>query len=265
MKFDTVTPTFTYFLYLIKSGEWLFKPAGTDAGGGTGQLIWLGGFESMSTPVARISLLSDQGKGRAFVILMEGERYRDFAAHLAESLAARTRVILVQTALLDDHNWRDISTDVIELLKTLALRQVSFVGLGPASTVVQNIVLQEPKLVRMVSLVDASCRPHSTVWSKIIHRLEKSLPLGLPLRSRSDGFDSSPFLQRIRCPALIVLSSFADTFLERQSDLLSSRIPTSWMVRLSSTDQARELSALVLEFEQVPVKCPQKNLAVAAV
>jgi hypothetical protein len=86
------------------------------------------------------------------------------------------------------------------------------------------------------------------------------LPLGLPLRVRSKGFDSKPFVQRIRCPVLVVLSQEAGEFERVQAYELANRIPSAWVVDLlQAVDPIKEFSDCLDTFEQVPVKCPQKN------
>jgi hypothetical protein len=97
------------------------------------------------------------------------------------------------------------------------------------------------------------------------------LPLGLPLRRVVRGFDSRPFLQRIRCPVLVV--STADDSLEERRDAatMARRMPTAWQMTLQgrnklsvdggSDERTAEFAQLVVEFSEVPARAPQKGAA----
>jgi hypothetical protein len=205
-----------------------------------------------------LSLIKEGGKGRAFVIFSESSTSAELTSHLFDALVQRSRTLLVECDDITDDNWQELTVRLSELLGENGLRQASFVGFGPSCALIQNLAINQLKLVRTIVLVDGTTRPHPTLMSRVIDRIERSLPLGLPFRSKSNGFDGRSFLQRIRCPALVVSSRSATPFLEAQAKVLAIHLPTSWHVVLSQSDQASELADLVLEFEGVPAKCPQK-------
>lgn len=207
----------------------------------------------------KLSLIKEGGKGRAFVIVFERSTSDKLTSQLFDALVQRGRALLVECDDIDNENWQNLTRGLIELLSKNSLRQASFVGVGPTCALIQNLAIGHLKLVRTMVLVDGTTRPHPTLSSRIIDRIEASLPLGMPFRTKSLGFDGRSFLQRIRCPALVVTSRSATPFLEAQARELAINLPTSWHVILSQPDQSRELADLALEFESVPAKCPQKS------
>jgi pimeloyl-ACP methyl ester carboxylesterase len=217
------------------------------------------------TPSSRsLEVLSDAGKGRAFVVLHERDAYREFCERTTEMLSEKTRVINLGVPQVLTHNWRTLTDEVQLWMREVGLRQVSFVSFGAAAAIAENVCLRDLKLVRTLVLVDATSRAHSSGWERFIQRVEASLPLGLPLRRRSDSFDAKPYLQRIRCPALVVTTAEASEHVRSEASQFEQRLPTAWRLDLSLGDQARELATHVLSFEEVPARCPQKNRASSA-
>lgn len=206
----------------------------------------------------RINELSDLGKGRAFVVLFESEEYRIPAETLFADIAKETRCLLVQTVLIDDANWQDIAQEFRKYLTEKGVRQASFVCLGAASAIVLDLALRDLKQVRSMVLVDACTRPHPTLLRRIVDRIEAYLPLGLPLRSRDQGFDAKSFLQRLRCPILVVTTERAGSYIRSQAGVFMAGLPTAWSVSFDqSQGAAKALKEAVLGFQQVPAKCPQ--------
>lgn len=203
--------------------------------------------------------LSDAGNGRAFVVLFEEQHFASHAQNLCQALSERSRAILLKSTLIQTNNWEQLTDELAAALSELGLRQASIVGFGAASIVAQNLALRDAKLVRTLTLIDASCRPHPSVYSRAVDWLERSLPMGLPFRHRDKGFYSKPFLQRLRCPTLIVNTSRADPHLQEQSTVLLSALPTAWYFNLEAQNEAQTLRDLLLDFETVPAKRPQKN------
>jgi pimeloyl-ACP methyl ester carboxylesterase len=209
-----------------------------------------------------VKILKDQGQGRTFIFLQEVGKYHGFALQSAELLGARVRTITLECAVITPTNWLELATQVLALLQEQKIRQCAFIGFGAAGALVQHLVLTVPKMVRSITLVDATFRPHATFLQRIVDWFERILPLGLPLRLKSSDFDAKPFAQRIRCPALIVLSEVASPFLRDQAYAIAQRIPSAWVVSLAGdTNDVDEFCNLLSEFESVPVKCPQKNRA----
>lgn len=208
-----------------------------------------------------ITLVQDAGKGRAFVVLHEEGEYGEMAGQLHASLSAETRALLVRSSPITDSNWSDVTRAFREFLDKNSIRQASFVSFAAASSIVLNLCLTELKLARSVVLVDACTRPHPGWFDLLADRIENFLPLGLPLRSNSRGFDAKSFLQRIRCPVLTVLSRGAGPYVRSQASVFADGLPTGWSAELSGGDQVAELNRHVLNFQKVPAKCPQKNQA----
>lgn len=211
-----------------------------------------------------IEVLSDAGKGRAFIVLHERDAYREFCERTTGVLSEKTRVVNIALPQVTPNNWRALTEDVLSWIRESSLRQVSFVSFGAAAAIAENVCLRELKLVRTLVMVDATSRAHASGWERFVQRVEASLPLGLPLRRRSDSFDGKPYLQRIRCPALVVTTAEASEHVRSEAVQFEQRLPTAWRLDLSGGDQPRELATHVLSFEEVPARCPQKNRASSA-
>ncbi len=209
---------------------------------------------------AGVRIVSDTGVGRAFVILFEQGQYTSYASSVSALLAAEVRVVCMETSLITDNNWKEKSSEALLLVKSIAVKQASFVGFGPACGIVQAVYLREPKIVRTMILIDGSCRPHPGFISSWVDAIEAVLPLGLPLRATSKGFDSRSHLQRIRCPVLVLTLSGTNDFLIREAHIINRAMPTSWYEHLSGDKEHAELCRLVKDFQEVPARCPQKNL-----
>lgn len=213
---------------------------------------------------SRITIRDDRGSGRPFVLLYDSAAYAAYAGELAEALHVSTRAITIESVQITHENWEELASELKQVLLERGLKHASFVSFEAACSLVQYLCLMEPKQVRTLVMVDPSSRPHPTKVEKLIDRLEHALPMGLPMRSRTKGFDSKAFLQRIRCPALIVSSTRASAFLRREASIISAHSPTAWSVALNQKDEIGQLSALVSEFQSIPAKCPQKNVASSA-
>lgn len=210
-----------------------------------------------------LTIVSDSGLGRAFVLLSEAGQHQEYASQIAAILSSDVRVVSIDVPQITDENWKEYSVSLLEMIRSLSIRQASFVGFGAACALVQNTYLREPKLVRTMVLVNCSCRPHPTFISRCIDKLEGILPLGLPLRSSTKGFDSRSHLQRIRCPGLVVTLPDAGEALKKEAHMINTGMPTSWYVDLPKLEEREELARLIREFQEVPAKCPQKNLRAA--
>ena len=208
-----------------------------------------------------IKLLSDQGSGRPFIIVVEGNEYMGFATAAANAISRRARVLLFETVTITAKNWRELAGNLLLQLKQLAVRQASFIGFAAAAHLIQEACLLDLKSVRTVVLVDPTSRPHPTMFSRLVDRIEEYLPLGLPLRGERLEFDGRALLQRIRCPALLVLSARASGLSRADVPTMADRMPTCWKVELGDMQPTDEFADLVLEFQDVPAKCPQRARA----
>ena len=209
---------------------------------------------------ALVRVLSDSGKGRVVCILQERGRYHGFAEKVTQAMADRARVVWIECERVHVGSWLPITEGIRGVIAERSIRQASLVSLGAAGTLLQHLCLTEPRLVRTAVFVDAATRAHPSRGSRIVDWLEERLPLGLPLRQRQEGFDGKPFLQRIRCPTLVVTTNLADDYLLGQAESMASHLPTAWRLRLEHGREEQQLTQAVLDFYDIPARCPQKNL-----
>jgi pimeloyl-ACP methyl ester carboxylesterase len=210
---------------------------------------------------SEIQVLSDTGSGRTFITILDDRSYLPFAAAVAEKLSSRARSVVLMSSAVNVASWEDLSRKFGEKLSELGVRQASLVGMGAGATLVQNVALDQPKLVRSLAMVDSSSRPHPTRWDRCVDWLEERLPFGLPLRLGTKGFNVRAYLHRLRCPVLLIATSKASSFMQEEVRTMALRAPTAWRVFLGGTEeeQISELSDTLLTFQDTPAKCPQKN------
>jgi pimeloyl-ACP methyl ester carboxylesterase len=210
-----------------------------------------------------VRIVSDEGSGRAFVVVCDDEAYSPLVQSIGAAIAQSARAVIVQTSSVGADTWRTLSEMFETTLSEIKIRQASFVGVAAGATIVQDLALTSPKLVRTLIIIDASLRAHPTRFERLLDRVEASLPFGLPLRLGSQGFNVRAYAHRLRCPMLLVSTSRASRFVSNELHALGSVAPTAWYVDLQShgvVDEARELASYVLAFQDTPAKCPQKNL-----
>ncbi len=210
-----------------------------------------------------IAVQQEAGSGRAFFVLYDENKYCKLARHLVDCLASKSKAVLIRLGAVHDRNWREMTKQIQLFSETRSIRQASVVAFGAAAAVAQNLALSELKSVRSLVLVDATTRPHPDMKSRVIDWIEQHLPLGLPLRRNSESFDSKPFLHRIRCPVLVVLSRAGNSekHIIDQAAVLNSLLPTAWRIDLGEEDEALELGRLAVEFQEVPAKAPLRKAA----
>lgn len=210
---------------------------------------------------AEIRVLSDTGSGRTFITVLDDRSYLPFATAVAAKLSTRARSVLLMSSAVDVSSWEGLSRVFGEKLSELGVRQASLVGMGAGATLVQNVALDQPKLVRSMAIVDSSSRPHPTRWDRCVDWLEERLPFGLPLRLGTKGFNVRAYLHRLRCPVLVIATTKASGFIQEEVRSMALRAPTAWRVFLGGTEdeQIAELSDTLLAFQDTPAKCPQKN------
>lgn len=222
---------------------------------------------SVSLPTSGVSVVSDRGAGRVFMFLIDDLAYLTLASAVARQMEKTARVVIVASAPVNAGSWKSLSESLSRFIEQIGLRQVSFVGMGAGATLVQNLALSRPKLVRTLVCIDASSRPHPTRWERAVDRIEENLPFGLPLRLGNDGFNIKSYVHRLRAPLLVVGTARASAFVIREMECVSRLAPTAWNVRICESDAEREAVALtgtLLAFYDTPAKCPQKNLGAVA-
>ncbi len=175
------------------------------------------------------------------------------------------RPLVLHSPLPDIHHVFQYAEALEKRLITLGVKRSSVFAIGPGGTVGQALAIIAPSLVRRLILLDATARLSPSLLTRVIDRLERHLPLGLPLHKLGGAFDSRPFLHRIRCPVLVATSVDASAYAVAQAAFMSEKIPNAFSLRLSSRtfeygSLSVELAGLLRTFLQVPVKRPQKGL-----
>lgn len=204
----------------------------------------------------------DKGKGRAVVILHENNSpYRSSIAALVEvfSTIDSQRTISISHDPYHGAEWKDIFSSLVRLLDECLIRSAIFVSFGASTALTQALAHVDLKRVRTLILIDPSTRAHPTMLMKIADKMEEYLPMGLPLRLPSEDFDGRSLLQRIRCPVLVIASSYGVGSLHEIGNI-AEKLPTSWLKDLSALSGEefdRELSGAIQSFQEVPAKCPQ--------
>jgi len=210
-----------------------------------------------------LEILFDQGTGRAYITIVDDDRYLSLVRAVSDQISRTARSIVVKSRSITSDSWRALSDSLLLTIAQVGVRQASLIGMGAGATLAQNIALIEPKTVRSMVVVDAASRPHPSSWDRFVDTLEARLPFGLPLRLGSKGFNVRSYVHRFRCPLLIVSTSRASTFIRDELRQLALLSPTAWRVDLSDTHREQEASVFaetVIAFQETPVKCPQKNL-----
>lgn len=220
-------------------------------------------MQSSSRISPAVQVISDQGSGRPFIAVVDDPSYLSLAKEIATAVSQKARAIVIQSDSITVESWRALADAFENTLASLNLRQASFIGIAAGATLVQNVALENPKVVRTLVIVDASLRPHPTKLERILDGIEQSLPFGLPLRLGSKGFNVRAFAHRLRCPMLLVSTRRASNFISQELRLLGTVAPTAWFVQLTAAHdagEAQEMCDLILTFQDTPAKCPQKNL-----
>lgn len=209
----------------------------------------------------QMRVLLDVGEGRPLIILFDESKYSQLVDSTAQSLSTKSRVIVIASPSITSKNWEVIAEGFSRIVREKKVRQASYICFGAPANIIENQLLNEPKSVRTLVIVDSPSRPHPTSWDRLIDRIEQVLPLGLPLRLGSGGFNVRAYLHRIRCPLLVVTTPYAGTFIHGDAAVVANSAPTAWRVTLTEQElQQGSLSETILKFQDTPAKCPQKNV-----
>jgi hypothetical protein len=206
-----------------------------------------------------IEIISDAGKGKAIIVVYEKRRnYSSLATAVIESLPKTSRLTLLAVEPFDEKSWQKRASQLEETITDLKVRYGCFLTFGGVSALVQHLYLALPKTVRSLVLVDATTRPHPSLLTRILSSLEAHLPIGLPFRSSDAVFNGKPFLQRFRCPVLILSTDLASHYQKLEAEILLNTLPTSWKKGISGTKPELEIPQLVIDFQSVAAKSPQR-------
>ena len=205
--------------------------------------------------------VSDTGSGRATIILFDDESFHTLVTATAESLREGRRILVVKIQAISGVNWEALHSALPLFLSDEKVRQASYICFGAAANLIQNLLLDEPKAVRTLVIVDAPSRPHPSTWDRLVDKVERFLPLGLPLRLGTAGFNVQAYLHRVRCPLLVVTTPQAGAFLQGDAEGVARSAPTAWRISLTDDELAQGLlSETIVQFQETPAKCPQKNV-----
>ena len=182
---------------------------------------------------------------------------------LTAEIAAGEKSFCVLGAFPDSAHVESYATLLERELNGRELKRVTVVGIGNGANIAQAVAIAFPRIIRRVVLVDATTRLAPSRLVRLVDRIERVLPLGLPLRSSSTSFDSRPYLHRVRCPTLVVTTKGADGFTRAQSEIILATVPNAWHAEIDAVGPGLigdELLGLIRGFLEVPAKRPQKNL-----
>ena len=204
--------------------------------------------------------------GSSVLLFVAGNSAEGFSVELwAKQFSLEFDAFVLSSELPVESRVKEFVDCLAAELQNLRIRRLTVVGAGSGSAVVQALAVHYPKLVRRLVLINARSRIAPGVFQRFLDKFERLLPLGLPLRPLSQAYDSRPVLHRIHCPVLVLTSSDASSYEIEQSRFIAKRIPNCWSADLaaarmgSEQDLGEELHELIVQFMQVPVKCPQKN------
>lgn len=201
---------------------------------------------------------AEKGAGPTLVILHENQSYTELVAGVAQRVPEDLRTVILECPVLNSNNWLDLSNLLLDSLRQHNVRYASFVGLGEAGILLQRLALRDMRMLRRLVLLDPSHSPHPNWLARKVAQIEEFFPLGLPLRSPRGQFDSRSFLHSIRCPVLLTLSRIASTYHQQQVKILGQLLPTAWTYSLTTQDPISEFAKLILDFQEVAARCPQK-------
>ena len=213
--------------------------------------------------VQKIHCELDSGKGRALVLVREEQAFPELSS-LCTSEKSNGRVLSFISPPVSSTTWKSLSDQFADTCDEHKIRQGLFIGCGDAATLLLHLALHDPRRVRQLVLLDATTSPHPTRRERYLSRMERYLPMGLPFKSKQKGFDARSFLQRIRCPVLVLTSEAASGYLQDEAAILADTLPTAWHLTVDQSQQD-ELKLLIDEFQKVPARCPQKNRQVAKI
>lgn len=212
----------------------------------------------MTTTETRI--VHDTGNGKAIVCVVEyGSRYHAVASRIVHQINPSFRVILIEVQNFNEETWQERADQLGAVLQSARIRFACIVALGEVGALVQHLYLALPRSVRSLVLLDATTRPHPSFWTRFIGTIEAQLPIGLPFRSTDSVFNGQPFLQRFRCPVLIISTSAASQYQRSQAQILLDTLPTAWKESIPWEHCTDIVPSLINEFQGVAAKSPQRN------
>jgi hypothetical protein len=215
----------------------------------------------MSTTPATI-IEENIGSGKTLLLVYEAKgRFEEKVHQLKEILKNDFKVVLLRVAKFSEIDWQLFADSLADTIIDSKLKNFSLISFGSVSSLTIHFYLKYQKLVRSIIFVDALTRPHPSTLTRIIDKIEAYLPMGLPFRSFGSSFNGKPFLQRVRCPCLVITTTHATEQHLADAEILHLTLPTAWTGKVASQNFSLELHELIKDFQNVAAKRPQKNLA----
>jgi hypothetical protein len=212
------------------------------------------------------TVILDEGKGKAVVVLTGNSTEREQGEALAPALVETGRVIVIQLSVPSLSSATPVGEYALEAGRLLAerkVRQYSLIAFGRSALIGEYLALESPRQVRSLVLSSDGVSLPASPFQKISASLDRALPIGVPFRQKPVGFSVMGGLSRVRCPVLIVIGSRCSVEQCREIERICHRAPTVWCRHLKKYRDSSELLEVVSEFYQLPVRCPQKNLTKA--
>ncbi len=197
---------------------------------------------------------NEVGAGQPIVVLGTND-YFGIKSHLESVNISGHRILCINLTNVGG-NVDQAAKKIVQLLDERDIRQATIVGLADSGAVAISLALSERKRIRRLVLVDAPVRPQISAIENIFSWIEGHLPLGLPFRRQSQGFDARSYLQRIRCPTLVVTTQHASSDIKSQAVHESQALATAWFKEINSPS---EFISVISTFLEIPAKRPQKN------
>ncbi len=201
------------------------------------------------------------GSGRTIVLIYEeGSRFVEIAEQLFEELSTSFKTLLVRVKPFTEDSWKEKAEYLDAVLTAEKLRTAALVAFGNVCPLAQKYSLEHLKMIRSLSLVDATTRPHPRLFSRVLEKIERGLPVGLPFRYRDGGFNTKPFAQRMRFPVLLIATPLATSYQRQETMTLAKVMPTAWLLdMLQNSNWTKEIAAEITSFQDVAHKVPQKG------
>lgn len=223
-------------------------------------------FAGEGDPGGGVAVRRDVGTGRSIVIIdcpaANPNKLNNRANTLSEALSGSLRVVELEVQPpASGAEWRLIAREIEEQLSRLGIRLCTVVGVGEGTVIAQHLAISHPKLCQSLVLVNPVFQLSETLLSRLAAWVESALPLGLPLRIGSDQFVSAPFLHRLRCPTLVLVSTEISAAAARVMVSMARRIPNAWYQMLTAEKTDEQLIHLVQTFLPVRNRHPMRRAA----
>lgn len=211
-----------------------------------------------------ISCNKSVGTGRAIVLIQTMDRSsmsgdQQLTEDLVSELSDAGTVHLLQVPELQHSHVAACTTDLLELLVELKVRQASFITLGRSSILLWKLAVTHQRLVRNALIINGEIRPKASWFEGVLQQLESFLPLGLPFRVHEGKFYALPFLERFRFPAIVVTLKDAAQYVRTEAEVLAKALPVAWSMEIDVTNPATALIEAFHRLKAIPPKRPQKR------